>query len=326
MQRACGSRFFNITKKCDHKGADKVGFTRILGDIQQQKEFDEMEEMRINKYLSDVGVCSRREADRFLEAGKITVDGQIAVMGQKVTGTENICIKGVPIKKEEKKVLLAFHKPKGIVCTTSKKDKDNIVDYINYGQRIYPVGRLDKESEGLILLTNRGELSDQLLRGSNGHEKEYLVTVNRRITKDFLYGMANGVPILDRVTRSCKVTPVDDYTFKIILTQGWNRQIRRMCEYFNYRVRRLIRIRIMNIELGDLPVGKYREIKGKEEDLLLAGLAGEKHTPSDIRKQSDKWQSGMARQEMNEKKERIRKNGREGKQTRTYERTHRNTR
>ena len=231
-----------------------------------------MEEIRINKYLSDAGVCSRREADKLLEAGKITVNGEIAVTGQKVTGKERICVKGVLVEPEKEEILLAFHKPKGIVCTTSKKDKDNIVDYINYGKRIYPVGRLDKDSEGLILLTNQGELSDKLLRGSNGHEKEYIVTVNRRITKDFLQGMAGGVPILDRVTRPCKVTPVDDYTFKIILTQGWNRQIRRMCEYFDYRVRKLIRIRVMNIELGNLKVGTYRKITGAEKKALMERL------------------------------------------------------
>lgn len=231
-----------------------------------------MEEIRINKYLSEAGLCSRREADRLLEAGRVTVDGVRAVTGQKVTGKEYICVNGKAVEPETEEILLAFHKPKGIVCTTSKKEKDNIVDYIHYGKRIYPVGRLDKESEGLILLTNKGEVADKLLRGSNGHEKEYLVTVNKRITERFLQGMASGVPILDRVTRPCKVTPLDDYTFKIILTQGWNRQIRRMCEYFDYRVRRLIRIRIMNIELGDLKEGKYRKLTGEERRRLLEGL------------------------------------------------------
>lgn len=231
-----------------------------------------MEEIRINKYLSDAGVCSRREADRLLEAGRITVDGVTAVTGQKVTGKEKICVDKKPVEPETEEILLAFHKPKGIVCTTSKKDKDNIVDYINYEKRIYPVGRLDKDSEGLILLTNQGELSDKLLRGSNGHEKEYLVTVNKRLTKDFIEGMSGGVPILDRVTKPCKITPLDDYTFKIILTQGWNRQIRRMCEYFDYRVRRLIRIRVMNIQLGNLQVGTYRKITGKEKAELMARL------------------------------------------------------
>lgn len=231
-----------------------------------------MEEIRINKYLSEAGVCSRREADRLLEAGGITVDGVRAVTGQKVTGKEKICVNGKEILPETEEILIAFHKPKGIVCTTSKKDKDNIVDYINYGKRIYPVGRLDKDSEGLILLTNQGELSDQLLRGSNGHEKEYLVTVNRRITKDFLQKMASGVPILDRVTKPCKVIPLDDYTFRIILTQGWNRQIRRMCEYFDYRVKRLIRIRIMNIELGNLKKGTYRKLTREEKRVLLKEL------------------------------------------------------
>lgn len=231
-----------------------------------------METIRINKYLSEAGLCSRREADRLLEAGRITVNGELAVAGQKVAGKERICVDGKPIEPEQEEILLAFHKPKGIVCTTSQKERDNIVNYIGYEKRIYPIGRLDKESEGLILLTNQGELSDQILRGSNGHEKEYMVTVNKRVSKDFLSGMAKGVPILGRMTRPCLVTPVDDYTFKIVLTQGWNRQIRRMCEYFGYRTRRLIRIRIMNISLGDLKAGTYRKITGAEKRELLEQL------------------------------------------------------
>ena len=228
--------------------------------------------IRINKFLSDAGVCSRREADRLLEAGRVTVDGKPAATGQKITGEELVCVNGRRVKPEIEEVLLAFHKPKGIVCTTSKKEKDNIVDYVNFGKRIYPVGRLDKESEGLILLTNQGELSDKLLRGSNGHEKEYMVTVNKRLTKEFIRGMAGGVPILGRITRPCKVVPVDEYTFKIILTQGWNRQIRRMCEHFGYQVKRLVRFRVMNVELGSLKAGRYRRIEGKEKSALLERL------------------------------------------------------
>lgn len=241
--------------------------------------------MRINKYLADAGICSRREADRLLEAGVVTVDGVPAAMGQKVSGQERICVRGVPVETKNEEILLAFHKPRGIVCTTSKKEKDNIVDYIHYEKRIYPVGRLDKESEGLILMTNQGELSDRLLRGANYHEKEYLVTVNRQITKEFLRGMSGGVPILNRVTRPCRVTPVDGYTFRIVLTQGWNRQIRRMCEYFQYRVKRLIRVRIMNIELGNLGAGEYREVTPLEKKELFLKLFSENRE----KKEKDGW-------------------------------------
>ena len=227
------------------------------------------QEMRLNKYLSDVGVCSRREADRLIEAGRVKVDGELALMGQKVLPSQSIEIDGKSIKKEEEKLLLAFNKPKGIVCTTSKKDKDNIIDFINYGKRIYPIGRLDKDSEGLILLTNQGELVDKILRGSNYHEKEYVVTVNKKITPEFLRAMGSGVPILDTVTRPCEIEQIDTRTFRIILTQGLNRQIRRMCEYFDYRVVDLKRVRVMNIRLGRLKSGTYRRIAGTELEELL---------------------------------------------------------
>ena len=225
--------------------------------------------MRLNKYLSEVGVCSRREADRLVEAGRVTVDGILAVMGQKVTGEECIEIDRKSIKKEEEKVLLAFNKPRGVVCTTSKKDKNNIVDFINYGKRIYPIGRLDKDSEGLILLTNQGELVDKILRGSNFHEKEYIVTVNKKITPEFLRAMSSGVPILDTITRPCEIEQIGPKTFRIILTQGLNRQIRRMCEYFDYRVLELTRVRVMNIRLGRLKSGTYRKVAGKELEELM---------------------------------------------------------
>ncbi|MBQ3601010.1 MAG: pseudouridine synthase [Lachnospiraceae bacterium] len=227
------------------------------------------QEIRLNKYLSDVGVCSRREADRLIEAGRVSIDGKIALMGQKILSTQNIQIDGKNIKREEEKVLLAFNKPKGIVCTTSKKDKDNIVDYLNYGKRIYPIGRLDKDSEGLILLTNQGELVDKILRGSNYHEKEYIVTVNKKITPEFIRAMGQGVPILDVVTRPCQIEAIGNRTFRIILTQGLNRQIRRMCEYFDYRVVELQRVRVMNIRLGRLKLGTYRRIVGTELEELM---------------------------------------------------------
>lgn len=230
------------------------------------------QEVRLNKFLSDAGVCSRREADRLIDAGRVKVDGTVAVMGQKVTKTQKIEIDSKPIQRDDEKVVIAFHKPRGIVCTTSKKDKDNIVDYINYGKRIYPVGRLDKDSSGLILLTNQGELVDKILRGSNFHEKEYIVTVNKKITPEFLRAMGSGVPILDTVTRPCEIEQISARTFCIILTQGLNRQIRRMCEYFDYRVVELTRVRVMNIRLGRLKEGTYRKVEGKELEELFGLL------------------------------------------------------
>lgn len=224
--------------------------------------------IRLNKYLSNAGVCSRREADRLVESGKVTIDGEVATMGTKVMEGQQIKINGKSINKEEKNILIAFNKPRGIVCTTSKQDKDNIIDYINYGKRIYPIGRLDKDSEGLILLTNKGEIVDKILRGSNYHEKEYIVKVNKKISSRFMKGMQEGVPILDTVTRPCEIKQINDTTFKIILTQGLNRQIRRMCEYFDYRVISLKRVRIMNINLGKLNVGGYRNITPRELEEL----------------------------------------------------------
>ena len=224
-----------------------------------------MEKMRLNKYLSGQGVCSRREADRYIEAGKVTIDGRVAGMGEKVDGTEHILFDGrhVGVAKEEK-ILLAMNKPAGIVC--SSKEKDNIIDYLKYPRRVYPVGRLDKESTGLILLTNDGELMNEILKARNYHEKEYEVRVKERITADFIRGMSEGVWLseLGVKTRPCKVKKVDAYTFRIILTQGLNRQIRRLCAYFNYHVVTLKRIRIMNILLGDLKEGEYRKVEGRE--------------------------------------------------------------
>ncbi|MDO4978044.1 MAG: pseudouridine synthase [Eubacteriales bacterium] len=220
--------------------------------------------MRLNKFLSDAGVCSRRQADRMVEEGRITVDGKVALMGQQVTEDQKVCVDGKPVSLVKKKVILAFNKPKGIVCTSEKREKDNIIDYINYPERIYPVGRLDKDSEGLILLTNDGELMNEILRARNYHEKEYEVKVNRPINAKFLKEMSEGVEILDTVTRPCVVRQTGTCTFRIILTQGLNRQIRRMCEALGYRVRDLKRYRIMSIHLGNLPVGKYRELTAKE--------------------------------------------------------------
>ena len=222
------------------------------------------ETIRLNKYLGSVGVCSRREADRLIASGQVTVNGKQADMGMRVAPSDDICIRGKKIRIQEKKVLLLMNKPRGIICTAQEREKPNIVEYLNYPVRVYPVGRLDKESEGLILLTNQGDLVNRIMRAGNFHEKEYIVQVNRPVTKDFLQKMGKGVPILDTVTRPCPVEKISEDTFRIILTQGLNRQIRRMCEYLGYEVVRLKRVRIMNLTLKGLKKGDYREITKQE--------------------------------------------------------------
>ena len=225
----------------------------------------ESEGIRLNKYLSEIGYCSRRAADRLIDEGRIQVNGAPVVMGQKVTPQDRIEVDGIVVEDlQERHVYLAFNKPVGIVCTTDTRvEKDNIIDYINYPSRIFPIGRLDKPSEGLILLTNDGDIVNKILRARNNHEKEYIVTVNKPVTQEFVDRMANGIPILDTVTRKCVVEQIHKNQFRIILTQGLNRQIRRMCEYLDYRVVKLKRIRIMNIELN-VGVGKYRDLTKKE--------------------------------------------------------------
>lgn len=230
---------------------------------------DEKDEIRINKFLSEAGVCSRREADRFIQEGKVKIDGVIAQMGSKVNKSSLVTFFDKPIKKENKLVLIAFHKPEGIVSTTDQREPDNIIDYIKYGMRIYPIGRLDKDSEGLILLTNDGNIVNKILRAENSHEKEYVVTVNKEINAEFIKAMSSGVPILDTVTNPCTVKLIDKFSFNIILTQGLNRQIRRMCEYLGYRVINLRRIRIMNINLGRLKPGDYRNVTEDEIEELI---------------------------------------------------------
>ena len=221
--------------------------------------------IRINKYLSEIGYCSRREADRLIADGRVLVNGEPVEMGLKVSAEDKIVVNGEAISNPKNKlVYIAFNKPKGIVCTTDTRvEKDNIIDYINYSKRIFPIGRLDKASEGLIFLTNDGNIVNKILRARNNHEKEYIVTVNKPITKEFLDEMSNGVPILDTVTKKCFIKQTHKNEFKIILTQGLNRQIRRMCEYLDYRVTELIRVRIMNVNL-DLKVGKWRYLSAKE--------------------------------------------------------------
>lgn len=232
----------------------------------------EQESIRINKFLSEAGICSRRGADRMVEDGRVTINGTVAQLGDRIQPGQKVCVDGKPVSREDERILLAYHKPKGIVCTSAKKEKNNIIDYLNYPKRIYPIGRLDKDSEGLLLLTNDGELANEIMKARNYHEKEYEVTVSRSVTETFLRGMAGGVPILDTMTRKCQVEQTGKRSFRIVLTQGLNRQIRRMCEYFGYRVTKLVRVRIMNIYLGDLPVGKYRELTEKEWAELSAAL------------------------------------------------------
>jgi len=219
---------------------------------------------RINKYLSESGFCSRREADKLLEQGRITINGIVPEMGTKVSVDDEIRVDGKLVReKREKPIYLAFNKPVGIECTTNQNVRDNIVDYINYSKRIFPIGRLDKASEGLIFMTDDGDIVNKILRARNNHEKEYVVTVNQPITDRFIEKMSNGVPILDTITRKCKVEQISKYVFKIILTQGLNRQIRRMCEYLGYEVTALKRVRIINISL-DVHVGRYRELTEDE--------------------------------------------------------------
>ena len=220
--------------------------------------------IRLNKFLSEAGVCSRREADRLIEAGKVFVDGRRAEPGMRVSPAQEIKVGKKVIHKGNEMVLLAVNKPAGIVCTEEKKEKHNIIRFLNYPTRITYIGRLDKDSEGLLLMTNNGDIINKMMRAGNRHEKEYKVTVNKPVTREFIEKMGQGVPILDTVTRPCKVKAIGKYKFNIVLTQGLNRQIRRMCEYFGYKVTRLERVRVMNIQLGSLKPGEYREVTDDE--------------------------------------------------------------
>lgn len=256
-------------------------------EVPEQKENG----VRINKYLGDAGVCSRREADKFIEQGKVTIDGVVAEMGSRVFPGQKVTFNGKELKKQEEQVLIAFYKPVGIVCTTDTREPDNVIDFLNYGKRIYPIGRLDKDSEGLLLLTNDGDIVNKILRAGNHHEKEYLVTVNKPLTPEFLKGMAGGVPILDTVTKPCTIEQTGKCSFKIILTQGLNRQIRRMCEYFDYRVLSLKRVRIMHIQLGHLKPGTYRNLSEGELERLQAVLKNSSGLPAAVEKQLKREQN-----------------------------------
>lgn len=226
------------------------------------------ETKRINKYLSETGYCSRRQADTLVSENRVTINGKPAEMGVQVSDQDVIEVDGKPIQKRKNDfVYLAFNKPIGIECTTNTKVKDNVVDYINYPERIFPIGRLDKDSEGLLLLTNDGDIVNKILRARNNHEKEYIVKVDKPVNDRFITRMSLGVPILDTMTKKCKVEKINAYTFKIVLTQGLNRQIRRMCEHLGYEVKALKRVRIINITL-DIPLGKYRKLSDKEMNEL----------------------------------------------------------
>lgn len=216
--------------------------------------------MRLNKFLGESGACSRREADQWIEAGRVTVNGARAVLGTQVAEGDVVLVDGKPLRERPTRVYLALNKPVGIECTTDREVPDNIVDFVGHHERVFPIGRLDKDSEGLILLTNDGDVVNTVLRAEHEHEKEYVVAVDRPLTPEFLAGMARGVPILGTVTNPCKLTQVGRNTFRIVLTQGLNRQIRRMCEHFGYTVRSLQRVRIMHVRLGDLPLGRWRNL------------------------------------------------------------------
>lgn len=220
--------------------------------------------MRINKFISETGICSRREADKLIDAGRVTINGMKAELGSTVQNGDDVRIDGNPLGAKKKDVYIVLNKPVGITCTTELHVKGNIIDFVNHPERIFPIGRLDKDSQGLILLTNNGDIVNKILRAEHNHEKEYIVTVDKPITANFLHGMANGVRILGTVTKHCKVTKVSDHVFTIILTQGLNRQIRRMCQAFGYQVRQLQRVRIMNITLGNLKIGQWRNLTSKE--------------------------------------------------------------
>lgn len=232
---------------------------------------DKSADIRVNKYISESGFCSRREADRLVEQGRVLINGIKAGMGDKVLPGQRVVVNGQIISAPNKMVYIAFNKPVGVTSTTDRKDKTNIIDYISHRERIFPIGRLDKDSQGLILLTNDGDIVNKILRAGNNHEKEYIVTVDKPITPEFVLKMGNGVPVLGEMTHKCLVEKISEKTFRIILKQGMNRQIRRMCEFFHYEVMRLQRIRIMNIELGNLKIGQWRDLRN-DELIVLNGL------------------------------------------------------
>lgn len=269
---------------------EKRGENRILNS-QIERQFQERskrEALRLNKFLSEAGVCSRREADRLIEAGRVTVDGKKAETGMKITPGQEVRVDQKLVKQEEEMIVLAVNKPRGIVCTEEKREPDNIIRFLNYPTRITYAGRLDKDSEGLLLMTNNGDIINKMMRAGNYHEKEYLVTVDKPVTEEFLQHMARGVPILDTVTRPCQVKKEGKKTFRIVLTQGLNRQIRRMCEALGYKVVTLKRVRIMQIRLGDLKPGQYRPLTEQELASLDRMLEHSSNMPERDRKNRER--------------------------------------
>jgi 23S rRNA pseudouridine2604 synthase len=238
----------------------------------------------LNKYISDTGFCSRREADDYIAQGRVTINDQVALTGNRVFEGDVVEIDGEPIKKKTKTVYIAFNKPSGITSTTDQKDKTNIIDYISFKQRIFPIGRLDKDSEGLIFLTNDGNIVNKILRAGNNHEKEYVVSVDKPLTPEFIKQMAEGVRILQTKTKPCKVVQENKYVFRITLTQGMNRQIRRMCDALDYKVKKLVRVRIMNVHLGKLPMGHWRFLTPDEITILNTMVAESSKTENASRK------------------------------------------
>lgn len=260
---------------------------RISEEFMQKKE-----PVRLNKYLSEAGVCSRREADRLIESGRVTVDGQRARTGMKILPGQVVKVGSRVVSKQDEMVVLAVNKPKGIVCTEERRERNSIVRFLDYPIRVTYIGRLDKDSRGLLLMTNNGDIINRMMRAANCHEKEYKVTVDHEITEEFLEKMSSGVPILDTVTRPCQVKKIGKYTFSIILTQGLNRQIRRMCSALGYEVKDLLRVRVMNIRLDGLKDGQYRKLTDEELDGLYELIKDSPGTPGGAGGKSGKGQAG----------------------------------
>jgi len=244
---------------------------------------DNSSSLRLNKAISDTGFCSRREADRIIEEGRVTINGKTGVLGDRVTPQDDVRVDGrrIKFKEQSQEIYIAFNKPRGITCTTERHIQGNIIDYIKHPKRIFPIGRLDKPSEGLIFLTSDGNIVNKILRAGNNHEKEYMVTVNKPITAEFIKKMGNGIPILDTVTKKCLVKKESEFVFKIILIQGLNRQIRRMCEFLNYEVKKLKRVRIMNVSLNNIPLGKWRNLT-KEELAEIMAMVSQSSKTEDV--------------------------------------------
>lgn len=245
---------------------------------------------RLNKYISESGICSRRQADKFIENGNVFINGKRAKIGDQVLPADRVVVNGNTIepRKEEDAIFIAFNKPVGVTSTTEANTKNNIVDYVNHSERIFPIGRLDKDSQGLIFLTSNGDIVNKILRAGNNHEKEYLVTVNKPITNEFINSMSSGVPILGAMTKKCTVTKESPFVFKIILIQGMNRQIRRMCEYFGYEVTKLERTRIMNISLKGLPLGEWRELSEQEMAEIFKMIKNSSSTQEPVKPKNNK--------------------------------------